>query len=161
MAAAIRGDNELWLALALESGEFDHLDVAQLAAAVAALVTENSRPDSWCRYKLSGTVEETLGGLWNLRSQLLREQRRHQVAAPAWMEYDLVGIVEQWALQVDWVTLCANTSLDEGDIVRILRRTLDVLSQIPHVPYISDTLRTTARNAKDLMNRFPVNEEIG
>jgi superfamily II RNA helicase len=157
MAAAIRGDNELWLALALASGEFDHLNAAQLAAAFAALVTENSRPDSWCRYKLSGTVEETLGGLHSLRRQLFR---RH-VTAPIWLEYDLVGLVEQWALQVDWVTLCSNTSLDEGDIVRILRRTLDVLSQIPHVPYISDNLRTTAREAKEIMNRFPVNEEIG
>ena len=83
------------------------------------------------------------------------------MTAPIWLEYDLVGMVEQWALQVDWVTLCSNTSLDEGDIVRILRRTLDVLSQIPHVPYISDNLRTTAREAKEIMNRFPVNEEIG
>ena len=161
MAAAIRGDNELWLALALASGEFDHLDAAQLAAAFAALVTENSRPDSWCRYKLSGTVEETLGGLHSLRRQLFQQQHRRHVTAPIWLEYDLVGLVEQWALQVDWVTLCSNTSLDEGDIVRILRRTLDVLSQIPHVPYISDNLRTTAREAKEIMNRFPVNEEIG
>ena len=161
MAAAIRGDNELWLALALASGEFDHLDAAQLAAAFAALVTENSRPDSWCRYKLSGTVEETLGGLHTLRRQLFQQQHRRHVTAPIWLEYDLVGMVEQWALQVDWVTLCSNTSLDEGDIVRILRRTLDVLSQIPHVPYISDNLRTTAREAKEIMNRFPVNEEIG
>lgn len=161
MAAAIRGDNELWLALALESGEFNHLDAAQLAAACAALVTENSRPDSWCRYKLSGTVEESLGGLHSLRRQLHQQQHRRHITAPIWLEYDLVGLVEQWALQVDWVTLCSNTSLDEGDIVRILRRTLDVLSQIPHVPYISDGLRTAARDAKDLMNRFPVNEEIG
>jgi superfamily II RNA helicase len=161
MAAAIRGDNELWLALALRSGEFDHLDAAQLAAACAALVTENSRPDSWCRYKLSGPVEEALGGLHYLRRQLFQQQHRRHIAAPIWLEYDLVGMVEQWALQVDWVTLCENTSLDEGDIVRILRRTLDVLSQIPHVPYISDGLRTAARDAKDIMNRFPVNEEIG
>ncbi|MBE9114033.1 RNA helicase, partial [Nodosilinea sp. LEGE 07298] len=161
MAAAIRGDNELWLALALESGGFDHLDTAQLAAALAALVTENSRPDSWCRYRLSGTVEEALGGLHSLRRQLYQQQHRRQITAPIWLEYDLVGLVEQWANGVDWVTLCDNTSLDEGDIVRILRRTLDVLSQIPHVPYISETLRRNAREAKDLMNRFPVNEEIG
>ena len=32
------------------------------------------------------------------------------------------------------------------------------LSQIPHVPHISDTLRTNARQACDWMNRFPVNE---
>jgi len=160
MAAAIRGDNELWLALALDSEEFDHLDAAQLAAACAALVTENSRPDSWCRYQLSDTVEDALGGLHTIRRQLFKQQHRHWVTAPIWLEYDLVGLVEQWALQVDWVTLCDHTSLDEGDIVRILRRTLDVLSQIPHVPYLSDTLRTTARDAKDLLNRFPVNEEI-
>jgi superfamily II RNA helicase len=161
MAAAIRGDNELWLALALASGEFEHLEPPQFATAFAALVTENSRPDSWCRYKLSGRVEEALGGLHNLRRQLFQQQHRRRIDAPIWLEYDLVPLVEQWALQVDWVTLCDHTSLDEGDIVRILRRTLDVLSQIPHVPYISDHLRTTARDAKDLLNRFPVNEEIG
>jgi superfamily II RNA helicase len=160
MAAAIRGDNELWLALALASGEFDHLDAPQFATAFAALVTENSRPDSWCRYKLSGGVEEALGGLHSLRRQLFQQQHRRHIDAPIWLEYDLVPIVEQWALGEDWVTLCANTSLDEGDIVRILRRTLDVLSQIPHVPYLEDHLRLAARQAKDLLNRFPVNEDV-
>ncbi len=161
MAAAIRGDNELWLALALASGEFDHLDAAQFAAACAALVTENSRPDSWCRYKLTATVEEALEGLRTIRRNLIREQHRRQVIVPVWMEYDLVGLVEQWALQVEWPDLCDNTSLDEGDIVRVLRRTLDVLSQIPHVPYLPDALRTNARVARDLMNRYPINEDIG
>lgn len=52
------------------------------------------------------------------------------------------------------------TNLDEGDVVRILRRTLDFLSQIPHVPYISDKLRGNARLAIESMNRFPVNEEV-
>lgn len=160
MAAAIRGDNELWLALALASGELDHLDAAQFAAACAALVTENSRPDSWCNYKLSATVEEALGGLRLIRRELIREQHRRQVIVPVWMEYDLVGLVEQWALQVDWPELCDNTSLDEGDIVRVLRRTLDVLSQIPHVPYLPDSLRTNARDARDLMNRYPINEDL-
>jgi superfamily II RNA helicase len=160
MAAAIRGDNELWLALALASGEFDQLDAAQLAAAFAALVTENSRPDSWCNYQLSAVVEEALEGLRGIRRQLFQQQHRRQVLAPVWMEYDLVGLVEQWANQVEWSELCNNTSLDEGDIVRVVRRTLDVLSQIPHVPYIADTLRSTARQARDLLNRFPINEEM-
>ncbi|MEL6903522.1 MAG: hypothetical protein AAFP07_21510, partial [Cyanobacteria bacterium J06606_4] len=61
-------------------------------------------------------------------------------------------------LDVEWTELCENTSLDEGDIVRILRRTLDFLSQIPHVPYLSEALRSTARQAAYLLNRFPVNE---
>jgi len=161
MAAAIRGDNELWLALALASGELDHLDAPQFAAAIAALVTENSRPDSWCNYKLSPTVEAALEGLRTIRRELIREQHRHQVIVPVWMEYDLVGLVEQWADQIEWTELCDNTSLDEGDIVRVLRRTLDVLSQIPHVPYLPEGLHTIARQARDVINRYPVNEDMG
>jgi superfamily II RNA helicase len=161
MAAAVRGDNELWLALALASGELDHLDAPQFAAACAALVTENSRPDSWCNYRLSPMVEESLEGLRSIRRALIREQHRRQVIVPVWMEYDLVGLVEQWASEVEWTELCENTSLDEGDIVRVLRRTLDVLSQIPHVPYLPDILRTNARVARDLMNRYPINEDMG
>ncbi|PSN18182.1 DEAD/DEAH box helicase, partial [filamentous cyanobacterium CCP5] len=161
MAAAIRGDNELWLGLVLDSEMFDHLAPPQLAAACAALVTENSRPDSWCDYAPSKDVEDALGGLRSLRRELMQQQHRRRLAVPVWMEYDLVGLVEQWANQVEWPELCQNTSLDEGDIVRILRRTLDFLSQIPHVPYLSGQIRGTVREAIVAMNRFPVNEEIG
>jgi superfamily II RNA helicase len=50
--------------------------------------------------------------------------------------------------------------LDEGDVVRILRRTLDFLSQIPHVPNVSQSLRSNAIRAAQLIDRFPVNESI-
>lgn len=160
VAAAIRGDNELWLGLALVSGEFDQLDPHHLAAAVAALVTENTRPDTWVRYALSPEVEAALAGLRSTRRQLFQLQRRYNVAFPIWLEYDLVALVEQWALGVEWLELCANTSLDEGDVVRLLRRTLDLLSQIPHIPYLSEALRRNAYRAMQLLDRFPVNEIV-
>jgi superfamily II RNA helicase len=159
-AAAIRGDNELWLGLALLSGELDYLDPQYLAAACAALVTEVSRPDSWTRYSLAAPVEEALAGLRGIRRRLFQLQRRHDVAMPVWLEYELVGLVEQWALGIDWTELCANTNLDEGDVVRILRRTLDFLSQIPHVPNISPVLKQNAHQAIQLLDRFPVNETV-
>nr|WP_225938804.1 RNA helicase [Kovacikia minuta] len=158
--AAIRGDNELWLGLALMSGELNGLTPSQLAAACAALVVEVSRPDSWTRYDLSGEVEEALAGLRGIRRRLFQLQRKHQVVLPVWLEYELVGLVEQWAAGVEWLELCANTSLDEGDVVRILRRTLDFLSQIPHVPYLSAELKANARRAIQLLDRFPVNEGV-
>ena len=156
--AAIRGDNELWLGLALMSGELDHLDPHHLAAACAALVTEISRPDSWTRYDLSGEVEEALGGLRGIRRRLFQLQRRYEVAMPVWLEFELMGLVEQWALGTEWTELCGNTSLDEGDVVRILRRTLDILSQVPHIPHAPDVLKSNARRASQLIDRFPVNE---
>lgn len=158
--AAIRGDNELWLGLSLMSGELDDLDPHHLAAACAALVTEVSRPDSWTRYHLSAEVENALAGLRGIRRRLFQLQRKHNVVLPVWLEYELVGLVEQWAMGVDWLELCSNTSLDEGDVVRILRRTLDFLSQIPHVPHASVELKTHAREAIVLLDRFPVNEGV-
>ena len=159
-AAALRGDNELWLGLALMSGELDHLDPHHLAAACTALVTEVSRSDSWTRYVLSPQVKTALSNLRALRRQLFQLQRRQDVVLPVWLEVELVGLVEQWALGTEWVDLCANTSLDEGDVVRMLRRTLDFLSQVPYTPHISEELRQNAARAKQLIDRFPVNEVL-
>jgi superfamily II RNA helicase len=157
--AAIRGDNELWLGLSLMSAEFDELDPHHLAAACAALVTEVSRPDSWTHYSLSPEVLAPLDNLQKgLRRRLFQVQYRHDAAIPIWLERDLVTLVEQWALGVEWLEMISHTSLDEGDVVRILRRTLDFLSQIPHVPHVSDSLRRNAYRAMQLIDRFPVNE---
>jgi len=158
--ASIRGDNELWLGLALASGKLDGLDPHYLAAACAALVTEVSRPDSGSRHPVTAPVEAALAGLRSTRRQLFQLQRRYNVLLPMWLEYELIGLVEQWALGVEWVDLCASTSLDEGDIVRILRRTLDFLSQVPHVPYISNEICQNAYRATQLIDRPPISEMI-
>ncbi|MFQ3636573.1 MAG: DEAD/DEAH box helicase [Cyanobacteriota bacterium] len=160
IAAAIRGDNELWLGLAMASGELDDLDPHELVTVCAALTTEVSRPDVWTSYHISAGVESALDGLRSTRRQLIKLQHQYQVALPVWMEYDFIPLVEQWALGVEWTELCANTSLDEGDIVRVLRRTLDFMSQLPHVPYLPSSLRDNARRAIALIDRFPVNEGI-
>ena len=160
-AAAIRGDNELWLGLAMMSGQLDYLDPQHLAATACALVTETPRSDSWTNYRPPEEVLAVLAGLRGIRRQLFQLQYRHRVALPVWLEYELVGIVEQWALGVGWADLCANTNLDEGDIVRMLRRTVDLLSQIPHVPNISESLRQNAYRAIQLLDRFPVSEAVG
>jgi superfamily II RNA helicase len=159
-AAAIRGDNELWIALALMSGYLDALDPHHLAAVICALVSESPRPDTWTNYEPADEVVMTLSALRGTRRQLFQIQRRYQVALPVWMEYELVGIVEHWALELSWTELCSNTSLDEGDIVRMLRRTVDLLSQIPYVPHASDALQANARRAIQLIDRFPINESI-
>lgn len=160
IAAAIRGENELWLGLVFASGELDNLDPQHLATAIAGLVTETPRPDSKVNFNLSNEVVEALGKLRGIRRQIFQLQRRYNVALPIWLEFELIAIVEQWALGTEWVELCENTSLDEGDVVRILRRTLDLLSQIPHVPHLSNALVRNASRATQLIDRFPVNEVV-
>jgi superfamily II RNA helicase len=160
IAAAIRGENELWLGLVFASRELDNLDPHHLAAAAAALVTETPRPDSKVNFDLSNEVTEALGKLRGIRRQMFQLQRRYNVALPIWLEFELIALVEQWALGIEWTELCDNTSLDEGDVVRILRRTLDLLSQIPHVPHLPDSFQRNAYRAMQLIDRFPVNEVV-
>jgi superfamily II RNA helicase len=161
VAASLRGENELWLALSFTSGVLDHLAPAQFAAACAALVAEPSRPDTWTRYISSPAVDAALDELRPLRRNLIQLQHHESVTLPIWLETDIIGIVEHWASDIPWDNLYQKTSLDEGDIVRLLRRTLDVMSQIPHIPQLSSALHRNARQAIQLMNRFPVNELDG
>jgi len=157
-AAAIRGDNELWLGLALRSGYLNELSPADLAAAACALIIETPRPDSESHFPPPMPVINALSELRGTRRELFQTQRRHRVAIPLWLEPDLIGLVEQWVEGIEWNELCEGTSLDEGDLVRILRRTRDFLSQIPHVPHLANSLRTNARLAVEQMERFPVLE---
>ncbi len=94
--------------------------------------------------------------LWEIRRKLIQTQNRHSITIPLWLEIELMGLVEQWALGMGWDELCNQTSIDEGDLVRLLRRTIDLLWQIPQIPNISPRLKAKAREAVTLMKRFPV-----
>ncbi len=162
-AATLRGENELWLGLVLMSGQLDTLEAHQLAAAVSALITETLRPDTWTNYlpspEVQAVFQQTEAGrvsLREIRRQLYQAQSRYDIAIPVWLEMELIGLVEQWALGGDWHELCENTSLDEGDIVRLLRRTIDILWQIPQIRRISQPLREQAKIAIATMKRFPI-----
>ncbi len=154
--AALRGDNELWLGLALMSGHLDGLDPAELAAVLEAISTEVNRPDLWCAWSPPPAVEEALHDLRSIRRQLDRQQERAKVTFPLWWEPELTGLVHAWASGARWSDVIANTSLDEGDVVRVLRRTVDLLAQIPYCEAVSQQLRDNARRALKTINRFPV-----
>ncbi|MEI6063728.1 MAG: DEAD/DEAH box helicase [Pseudanabaena sp. ELA748] len=186
VVAALRGENELWLALALQSRELDNLLPHHLATVCAALVSENSRPDNSIEFRISPTVKDALEGLSHIRQDLIQiqessidpEDKRNKSkhsgkedqnqkrkdnllkALSTWLDFQLPALVEQWALGMEWVELCQNTNLDEGDIVRLMRRTIDLLYQIPHVPNLPTQIYQSARQAAQMIDRFPVNEVI-
>ena len=94
--------------------------------------------------------------LWEIRRELIKTQNRHGITIPLWLEIELMGLVEQWALGMTWEQLCYQTNLDEGDLVRMLRRTIDLLWQIPQIPHVSPRLKKTARQAVSMIRRFPI-----
>jgi superfamily II RNA helicase len=94
--------------------------------------------------------------LWDLRRKLIKAQNSRAIAIPLLLEVDFIGLVEQWALGMDWENLAKQTSLDEGDLVRLFRRTVDILWQIPQIPHLSPRLKRNARIAVKQMKRFPL-----
>ncbi len=162
-AAVIRGENELWLGLVIMSGELERLEPAYLAGAISALITETLRPDTWCNYQPPKQILDILHhndpnalNLREIRRKLYQAQTRYEITIPVWLETQLTGLVTGWALGVPWPELCENTNLDEGDIVRLLRRTVDVLWQIPQIPGATAILKDNAKQAVREMKRFPL-----
>ncbi len=154
----LRTENELWVGMVLLSGYLDELDPAELAAVIQSICVESRRSNLWCNYKPSIRVFEVFNELEGLKKIISSKQLHFLVDFPIFLEKDLTGIVFQWARGEKWKELIFNTSLDQGDVVRIIRRTIDLLSQIQYCIGVSNKVKKNAKLALKAINRFPVSE---
>ncbi|MBO8234463.1 DEAD/DEAH box helicase [Prochlorococcus marinus XMU1419] len=155
---AIRSENELWIGLVLVSGYLDDLDPPELAAIIQAICVDIRRPNLWCNFKPSLKVIDVFNELDVLRKLVASQQNKYNVDIPIYLETELTGIILEWARGRKWKDLVFNTSLDEGDVVRIIRRSIDVLSQVQYCIGVSNKLKSKAKLALKAINRFPVTE---
>ncbi len=155
---AIRSENELWIGLVLVSGYLDDLDPPDLAAIIQAICVDIRRPNLWCNFKPSLKVIDVFNELDGLRKLVASQQNKFHIEIPIYLETELTGIISEWARGKKWKDLVFNTSLDEGDVVRIIRRSIDVLSQVQYCIGVSNKLKSKAKLALKAINRFPVSE---
>jgi len=155
---AIRSENELWIGLVLVSGYLDDLDPPELAAIIQAICVDVRRPNLWCNFKPSLKVIDVFNELDGLRKLVSFQQNKFHIEIPIYLETELTGIISEWARGKKWKDLVFNTSLDEGDVVRIIRRSIDVLSQVQYCNGVSNKLKSKAKLALKAINRFPVSE---
>lgn len=164
-AAAIRGENELWLAMVLRSKILVGLKPPQLAAVCAGLVSEGIKVRPWKNnsfiYEPSATVVNCIGLLGEQRSALLAIQEKHGVTISCCLDTQFCGMVEAWASGLTWREIMMDCAMDDGDLARLLRRTIDLLAQIPKLADIDPLLQRNARAASDVMDRPPISELAG
>jgi superfamily II RNA helicase len=164
-ASAIRGENELWLAMVLRSKILLELKPAQLAAVCAGLVSEGIKVRPWKNnnyiYEPSSTVANVIELLDEQRSALLAVQEKHGVTISCCLDSQFCGMVEAWASGLTWKEIMMDCAMDDGDLARLLRRTIDLLVQIPKLPDIDPSLQRNARAASDVMDRPPISELAG
>uniref|UniRef100_A0A7I4APM1 Uncharacterized protein n=1 Tax=Physcomitrium patens TaxID=3218 RepID=A0A7I4APM1_PHYPA len=161
-AAVVRGTNELWLTLAVTRDATYSLEPAQLAAACGALVSEGmktrNKSNTSMKYSESRGVRDWVIKMEDLREWVLRLQASHGVEIPVLLDKSFAGILEAWASGVSWQELIEHCDMDEGDAARLLRKTLDLVSQIPYLPHIDPKIETNARAAQAAMDRSPISE---
>ncbi len=160
MTAAARVENEIFFIELIVRGILDDLSCAELAAVICAIVTEETRSNFYQKYKIGKKVRKALYESQDLMKKLWRMQQEYDVTVPVNLTADYSGFIENWALGVDWEELVAGSEVDEGDLVRIFKRTLDLLRQLTMIPDINRELVKTAIMAIDCINRDPVSEVI-
>nr|DAD31083.1 TPA_asm: hypothetical protein HUJ06_009934 [Nelumbo nucifera] len=164
-AAAIRGENELWLAMVLRNRILLELKPAQLAAVCGSLVSDGIKVRPWKNnsyiYEPSNTVINIIKILDEKRSSLLQLQEKHGVKIPCELDSQFSGMVEAWASGLTWREIMMDCAMDEGDLARLLRRTIDLLAQIPKLPDIDPVLQNNAMVASNVMDRPPISELAG
>lgn len=66
------------------------------------------------------------------------------------------GIAEAWAAGSSWTDIMKDSSLEDGDIARLLSRTVDVLRHAHFCNGLPPSTRAAARKAMQSMNRNPI-----
>ncbi len=159
-AAAFRAEHELLVAEAMFSGAVDGLSPSGLAAVATALIGEELRPSAFVKVQPMGRTMQAIQQLVKLAREIRIVQNRHRVDQNTRIHMDCSGLTQLWAEEADWEEVMSLTNLDEGDVVRVLRRTVDLLEQIYHAPMLDENIRFLARDAIQAMDREPVREVL-
>ena len=154
--AAIRAENELFLAEIIFSGILDTLSVDELASVICAITTEDLRSDVYPELPISKGSRKALNRVKDVKRRLSIIQRDFDIETEMYINSYYSPLIEYWVNGGEWEDLIEQVPSGEGDLVRCFKRTIDVLRQLTVIPNVSDELVTTARAAIEAINRSPI-----
>lgn len=157
-ASHFRTENELFMVEVLNSGYLDNLTPPELAAIFCALISEEPRNNGVIRMHPSKNVRKAINDIYSVLKKVQRAQRKNNVICDLLLNIQLSGATETWASEAEWETVVAQTSMDEGDIVRTIKRTVDIMRQVVHAPYINPDLTQNCDIALKAIYREPIVE---
>jgi len=157
-AAAIRYENELFLSELIKNGILEDLSPSELSAILCAVVTEEPRNDIFVKFSVSGKVRKAIFDSREILRKVLKVQKKHNVSTPVSLNPQFAPLIEFWAEGGEWDELIKGLDVGEGDVVRIFKRTIDLLRQLTIIPGVSRELARTASIALDNINREPILE---
>lgn len=159
-AAAIRGTNELFLCEVVLSGRLNDLQPAEFAAVMTTIVSEEERGGEVTRVRVSPTVDMVVDDVGKIARQIGRMQRDFDIEIPIEYSPVLAGLTQMWAEGATWEVMRQLSYCDEGDVVRSLRRTVDLCRQFARAPGVPDRIAQLCTQVEMAVYRDEVREDI-
>jgi len=151
-ARLIRIDYSLLITELIRAHAFNGVSPPVLAGLMASISYDNDRPSSFPR------ITAALAALVTVARRMADALAVHD--DPPLLRADVGGLAERWVGDptITWPQLCRGTSAAEGDVYRILSRTLEYLSQIHSLHATHAELGAVAAQAMDRIRRGVLEE---
>lgn len=156
--ASLRADNSFFITEITQTKVLDDLEPAEFASAISALAMSESRKREQGKVHINPNVFDALDEMNKVSRRVTQEQRKHRIFKSAELGPYMAGLVEYWAIGKDWDELMTGTSFDDGDVLKALRRSIDICKQISKAPNVRSELQDKATEAIKLLEREPVLE---
>ncbi|MBL8149289.1 MAG: hypothetical protein JNN15_05120 [Blastocatellia bacterium] len=157
-ASKLRVENTLFVAELMRAGYFETDDARLLAGLVGALAASDREID--VEYQEG---EEVLIPHFKIATKtshkLAHAQGRAGLYFPIILDQDAARVVWLWADDhLRWKDMFEQLRADEGDIVRLILRTSDILGQLTYLKNTHRQLAELARDAITLIRRPPIED---
>ena len=151
-ARLIRIDHSLLITELIRAEAFTGADPSVLTGVMASIAHDDDRPGAFPR--VSTGLSSLLGQVRKLAESLSPYED------PPLLRADIAAIAEKWIADptLTWIGLCRSTTMAEGDIYRLLARTLEFLSQLHTLKATHPGLADTASQAIALIRRGVLEE---
>lgn len=151
-ARLIRIDHSLLITELVRAEAFAGASPALLAAVMSSIAHDDDRPGAFPR--ISNGLSSLLAQVRKLAESLSPYED------PPLLRADIAAITEQWIGDptLTWIGLCKKTTMAEGDIYRLLARTLEFLSQLHALRDTHPSLAECASQAIAVLRRGVLEE---
>lgn len=151
-ARLIRIDHSLLITELIRAEAFSGADPSVLTGIMASIAHDDDRPGAFPR--ISAGLSSLLGQVRKLGESLSPYED------PPLLRADVAALAERWIAEpaLTWIGLCRLTTMAEGDIYRLLARTLEFLSQIHTLKATHPGLADSASQAIALIRRGVLEE---
>lgn len=146
-ARLIRIDHSLLLAELIRMDAFTGIEPSLLAGVLASIAHDDDRPGSFPRR--SPELTSVLRQVSAVAESLAPDED------PPLLRFDVAALAERWVATpgLPWGNLIRSTSMAEGDVYRLLARTMEYLSQLSNLKGTHPGVAEIAARSIDAMRR--------